>query len=427
MSNSLAIAAVTITLRNLLDHAISSEVSGATVTMQPPDFFTTPSNANHVNLFLYHTSIDAAFRNADMPRQVRPGETGQPPLALNLYYLLTAYGLGDDAIEPLSHRLLGRAMSIFHDHPVLSAADIKAAIPTSSSPPPPPYDLFDQIERVRIIPQPLTLDDMSKLWTTFQAKYRPSAAYQVAVVLIESNRPARTPLPVLRRGQDDRGVDAQSNLTAPYPTLTALTLPSERQPSARLGDVVTLRGHHLDGDAAMIARFRHPRLASPIDIPLAAVVTSGETDVQVTLPNDAAAQSAWAAGSVTVSLVVSRSTDPTNPTRITNELSFALAPLLLTLNPTTASSAAGDFTLTVTCGPEVLPGQRTSLLFGGSEIAADAHTAQTDTLTFRITPVTAASKGDHFLRLRVDGVDSLLVDYQQTPLQFDPNQKVTIT
>jgi hypothetical protein len=423
MSNSLAIAAVTITLRKLLDHAVSDEISGATVTMQAPDVFATPSATSHVNLFLYHTSIDAAFRNSDMPHQVRPGETGQPPLALNLYYLLTAYGAGDDATEPLSHRLLGRVMSIFHDHPVLSAADIKAAIPTTGTPP--PYDLFDQIERVRIIPQPLTGDDMSKLWTMLQAKYRPSVAYQAAVVLIESTRPARTPLPVLRRGKDDRGVDAQSNLTVPYPTLTALMFPAEQQPSAQLGDVITLHGHHLDGDAAMIARFRHPRLALPIDIPLPAVATSGETDVAVTLPNDAAAQSAWAAGSVTVSLVVSRSTDPLNPTRITNELSFALAPRIVTRTPATASSAAA-FTETVTCSPEVRPEQRVSLLFGGSEIAANEHAAQTNTLDFNIVP-TAALKGDQFLRLRVDGVDSLLVDYQHTPLEFDPNQKVTVT
>lgn len=424
MSNSLAIAAVTLTLRNLLDHAVSSEVSGASVTMQAPDVFAAPSTSNHVNLFLYHTTIDAAFRNSDMPRQVRPGETGQPPLALNLYYLLTAYGLGDDAIEPLSHRLLGRAMSVLHDHPVLSAADIRAAIPVAT---PQPYDLFDQIERVRIIPQPLTGDDMSKLWTMFQAKYRPSAAYQVAVVLIESNRPARTPLPVLSRGKDDRGVDALANLIAPYPTLMSLTFPSERQPSAQLGDVITLHGHHLDGDSVM-ARFSHRRLPGPIDRPLTDVITtSGEVDVQVPIPNDAAAQTAWAAGPLTVSLVVTRSADTANPTRTTNELSFALAPRLLTRNPTTASSAAGDFTLTVTCSPQALPEQRVSLLFGGSEIAADAHTAAADTLTFLVAPITAASKGDQFLRLRVDGVDSLLVDYQQTPLQFDPNQMVTIT
>jgi hypothetical protein len=422
MSNSLAIAAVTFTLRNLLAPAISDELSGATVTVQPPDIFATGPSANRINLFLYQTSLDAAFRNADMPRQVRPGETGQPPLALNLHYLLTAYGQGDDASEPFSHRLLGRAMSVFHDHPVLSAADIRAAIPVAN---PQPYDLFDQIERIRIVPQPLTLDDMSKLWTTFQTKYRPSAAYQVAVVLIESNRPSRTPLPVLRRGKDDRGVDAQSNLIAPYPTLTALTLPSEQQPSAQLGDIITLRGHHLDGNG-VTARFTHRRLSTPIDVALPDVIaTSDETELQVPIPNDIAAQTAWAAGPLTVALVIAR-TDPANPIRITNELSFALAPRILTRNPITAASAA-QFTLAVTCSPQILPEQRASLLFGGSEIAADAHTSQTDSLNFTIAPIPPASRGDYFLRLRVDGVDSLLVDYQHPPLQFDPNQKVTIT
>lgn len=419
MSNSLAIAAVTATLRNLLDHGISGELAGATVTTQAPDVFATPSTVHRLNLFLYHTSIDAAFRNSDMPRQVKPGETGQPPLALNLYYLLTAYGQGDDATEPFSHRLLGRAMRVLHDHPLLGLPDIASN--------PPPYDVVDQIERIRIRLHPLTGDDMSKLWTMFQAKYRISAAYEVAVVLIESNRPARTPLPVLRRGKDDRGVDAQSNLTAPYPTLTTLNFPSERQPSAQLGDVITLRGHHLDGDS-VTARFTHRHLPAPINVPLTDVITtSGEVDVQVPIPNDAATQIAWAAGQLTVSLVVTRSADTANPTRTTNELSFALAPRLLTRNPATASSAAGAFTLAVTCSPQVLLEQRVSLLFGGSEIAANALASQTDTLTFRVAPITAASKGEQFLRLRVDGVDSLLVDYAQTPLQFDPNQKVTIT
>ena len=146
----------------------------------------------------------------------------------------------------------------------------------------------------------------------------------------------------------------------------------------------------------------------------------------MTLPNDGAAQSAWAAGSLTVSLVISRSTDPLNPIRITNELSFALAPRILTRNPATAASGA-NLTETVTCSPQVLPEQRASLLFGGRELAANAHTAQTGTLSFTIAPVTAAFKGDQFLRVRIDGVDSLLVDYQHTPLQFDPNQKVTVT
>src|SRR6266850_4384086 len=226
MSNSLAIAAVTATLRQLIEDGVR-DVPGAGASTQPPDKVTT---TNLVNLYLYQTVINAAWRNRDMPRQVKPGETGQPPLALNLYYLLTAYGQGDDSQTVDGHRLLGQAMRVMHDHPVLNSAEIKAAFPDG--------DLEDQIEHVRITPQPMTLDEMSKLWTTFQAKYRISTAYEVSVVLIESTRPSRTPLPVLKRGEDDRGVDAQGNLTPPFPTLIGIVFPTERQPSAELGDTM---------------------------------------------------------------------------------------------------------------------------------------------------------------------------------------------
>lgn len=425
MSNSLAIAAVTATLRKLLDDGIRLELPGSTVTTQPPDKANTAINL--VNVFLYQTMINAAWRNVDMPRQVKPGEAGQPPLALNLYYLLTAYGRDDDSPDPFSHRLLGRAMSILHDHPVLSSDDIKAALPIADQP---FYDLYDQIEHVRITPQPLTLDDMSKLWTTFQAKYRISTAYLASVVLIESKRPARAPLPVLKRGPEDKGVDAQSNLTSPFPTLTEIALPEEkkRQPSAQLGDTLILRGYHLDGDSLTV-QFSNPRLSNPIAIgPLPAITTSGATEITLPLPDDAPSRAAWVAGYYTASIVLTRNSDPVNKTRTTNELAFSLAAHILPpLNPQTAPAAALDFTLTVTCSPEVRPEQRVSLLFGANEIQADAHPAQTATLTFRIKPVTADSVGEHFVRLRVDGVDSLLVKYDETPLRFDDDQKVTIT
>jgi len=44
MSNSLAIAAVTATLRNLIKAGIGSEVPGATVTTKPPDEVTLPAD-----------------------------------------------------------------------------------------------------------------------------------------------------------------------------------------------------------------------------------------------------------------------------------------------------------------------------------------------------------------------------------------------
>src|SRR3984893_18753467 len=116
MSNSLAIAAVTATLRKLLEDGVR-DVPGAVASTQPPDKVTT---TNLVNLFLYQTVINAAWRNRDMPRQLKTGEPGQPPLALTLYYLLTAYGEGDDFQTVDGHRLLGPAMRVIHDNPVLA-------------------------------------------------------------------------------------------------------------------------------------------------------------------------------------------------------------------------------------------------------------------------------------------------------------------
>jgi hypothetical protein len=177
MSNSLAIAAVTATLRELIKRGVRDFLPNPdeNVTTKPLDQARTGnSTPDRINIFLYQTVLNAAWRNMDMPRQSRPGESGQPPLALNLHYLITAYGAGDE--ETKSHRWLGRAMSVLHDHPLLGAEEIRNALPDDS-------ELQAQIERVRITPQPLSLEDMSKLWTTFQTQYRISAAYQVAGVV----------------------------------------------------------------------------------------------------------------------------------------------------------------------------------------------------------------------------------------------------
>lgn len=373
---------------------------------------------NQVNLFLYQTAPNAALRNMDMPRQVHPGETGQPPVALTLHYLLSAYGFGDD--DTAAHALLGDAMRIFNDNAILDRETIQNAFPGN--------DLFTQVERVRITPQTMSIEEISKLWTAFATHYRVSAAFEVSVVLIESLRPTRAPLPVLSRGQNDSGVPVQANLVPPYPTLLGLSLATPKQPSAQLGENLTLQGHDLSGDS-LTAQFSHPLLSAPINVTLTPVTTDAETEVVVALPNDAAAQAAWVPGFYTVALVVGRSSDPTDKTRVTNELPFSLAPRILSLTPNSSAAAGGDFTLTVTCGPQVQPPQRASLLFGSHEILADAHAAATNTLTFLISPVTASMAGQSFYtRLRVNGVDSLLVvDYTQTPPQFDAKQKVTLT
>ena len=177
----------------------------------------------------------------EIPGKTKNGESGHPPLGLNLYYIITAYGQNNNEI--IGHLLLGKAMTILHDHPVFSRQEIQVAFPDSF--------LHEQIERVRITPQPISLDDISKLWTGFQTQYKLSVAYQVSVVLIESKRPTRTPLPVLTRGANDKGVFVQPSVIPPFPTLETVQYPG-RQHGVQQGDELLIKGHHLKGDSVDI-------------------------------------------------------------------------------------------------------------------------------------------------------------------------------
>lgn len=435
MSNSFAIAAATFTLRSLLMRGLGI----SDVTVKPPDVAKQNVQTSRVNLFLYQIAIDVAWRNHDMPRQVKPGETGQPPLPLCLYYLVTAYDAGDD--DSKSQQLLGKAMSVLHDHPLLGAEEIRNATTADLA----DSDLHDQIERVRITPQPLSVEEVSKLWAAFQTNYRLSAAYQVAVVLIESTRPTRTPLPVLTQGKDDRGPSAQADLIPPFPTIERIDLSNGRS-TALLNDQLTLVGHHfaLDtGDPARVeasVQFSTTRLKQPLSVTIP-VNQRTDTQITVTVPHQAGVF--YPAGTYLVSVNVIPTGQPLEM-RTTNDLPLMLAPVVLQINGSNlpAPPAAlisverinvvnglGDATLQIKCKPEVLREQSAVLLLGDRLIKAapiaDPNMTQTDTLTFVAGQIAA---GTYRLRLRIDGVDSPLIDLSN-PAQpkFDDSQQVTIT
>ena len=416
MSNSLAITAVTAALRNLMTAGLQSELAGGSVTTKPLDKARDPNNiTNQLNLFLYNVSYDAAWLNMNIPNRIKPNESGFPPLPLILHYLITAYSQNEDAEDhPVSHTLLGTAMRVLHDHPLLGADEIKAAFTDS--------DLGDQIERVRITPQPMSVEEMSKLWTTFQTNYRISAAYQVSVVLIESLRSPSSPLPVLTRGKDDRGIASQPDLTPVFPTLTKLTI-NNKQPSALLGDTITLEGFHLEGDT-VTAQFKHPRMPEVAVVAATASVTS--TKVEIVIPFGSPQD--WASGIYRVSLLIERAGEQN---RVTNELPFALAPFIISALPLSVNRDPNDEALIeLKCDPPVLPEQSVLLLLSdpdARQVRAEPRLTQTDTLEFVVKDAPVNAVEGFYIRLRVDGVDSLLVkDYEAAIPAFDENQKVKI-
>jgi hypothetical protein len=84
-----------------------------------------------LNLFLYQVTPNTALRNTALPSVNAAGNRiARPPLALDLHYLLTAYGSDDLQAEVL----LGYGMQVFHENPVLSRATVRGVL----NPPVPP-------------------------------------------------------------------------------------------------------------------------------------------------------------------------------------------------------------------------------------------------------------------------------------------------
>jgi hypothetical protein len=214
MSNALAIASVTAVLRDLLnngliDSNISSVIGNVVVSTLAPDRIdiTSTDQQSQLNLFLYQVTPNASWRNVGLPARNAAGERiSNPPLALNLHYLLTAYGAQDLHAEIL----LGYGMQLFHETPVLPRKAIRtslqnpAQVGAGSGLPAAMQALFtselaEQVEQIKIAPETLNTEEISRMWSAFQAHYRPTVAYQASVVLIESKQSIKMALPVAER------------------------------------------------------------------------------------------------------------------------------------------------------------------------------------------------------------------------------------
>jgi Pvc16 N-terminal domain len=438
MSSALAIAGVTQILRDLLNEGIiDGDVAaavGAAVAVRalPPDRLQSVATPDSplLNLFLHRVTRNTGWSNVQLPSRAPDGRlTTNPPLALDLHYLLSAYGFD----ELHGEILLGYALQILHEHPAIGRAQIQTALapPAGIGGGLPPAlqaldrtELADQIEQLRITPDQLSTEEMSRIWTALQTHYRPSVGFQVTVILIERRRPTRAALPVLRVGPDARGPTVFPEVAPPLPQITGIELPV-RQPSARLGETITVRGRHLDG-TGIGAVVRNARLIAPLALAPAAPPAPSARAIRFDIPNDAAA---WIAGPLSLEVEVQKPGEPAP--RRTNAWPLLLAPRADFAGA--AVARVGDFVVVdVDVAPEVRAGQIVSMAAGSAEAPAEPFAgAATSQLTFRFPGLPA---GVYPARLRVDGVDSWLIlrdqapvgpDFEPVPPAFDPTQQIT--
>jgi hypothetical protein len=416
MSDEGAIAAVTKTLRGLILGALT-DVQGAGVDTRPLNELTEGTQDKLVNLYLYQADVDGSLRN-EHRIDLAPGESGDQPLPLVLHYLITPFVRHDPDLE--AHRLLASAIRVLNDNPVLQRNELAVFAPESN--------VAKQLDRIRISWQPFGEKDIYSLWSAFQTPYRMSVAYEVRAVLIDGRRAPRTPVPVLRRGRQNEGPTARGDVDLPFPDLAA-AVPANNQPAARLGDQVALRGTHLAAQQVE-ARLIHPLLPEPVSIPISA---ADVTDHEVRFVLDPATPQRYPAGLWSVALVLTNEIQVGAETQqvvtVTNEVPLAVAPQITELPTEVSQAADGSVTIELGYRPAALPGQPVLLLFDGRAVhpdEPDPHSPPPPTDHPRFT-VQQVEQGRHLIRLRVSGVDSLLVDRSGGTPTFDPSQTLMVT
>ncbi len=128
-------------------------------------------STNKVSLFLYQVLENPHLRNEE-PQRVDDSHLRTPSQVVDLFYLVTPYS--DDKTQ--EKYILGKVMQIFHDNAVLSGTVLQGSLSGTD-------------EEIKLLLSPLSLDDLTKIWSAFQdVAYRLSISYLVTPVKIDSTR-----------------------------------------------------------------------------------------------------------------------------------------------------------------------------------------------------------------------------------------------
>ncbi|HTQ89278.1 MAG TPA: DUF4255 domain-containing protein [Streptosporangiaceae bacterium] len=400
MSNSLAIAAVTSTVRYVLDRALQAphagQVGGAAVTTLHPSALGTDDlvTSAGINVFCFLATPNHAWNLNDLPTRRSDGSlAARPVAAVDLHYLVTCYG--DDAtLEP--QRLLGRVVVALKTTAMLTRDVVAAALDLYADDPDTAFlaesDLAAEVELVKLSPTPLSLEEMSKLWGVLDSPYLLSQTYLATVVLVTAEAQPSLALPVLRR------VIGVSPYTPPR---IEEVQPQPAGSAAATGASLLVTGSGLlpSGDGAALVAVGPAELVPEPD---------ARADAVRVVLNDMVP-----AGLHAVSIRHRAAAGPAGspPSRIM--ATSNAVPLLL--RPEVSAVSTGASTVTLTLAPPLQAGQRVGVQLSRLD---DAGSDAPGVVSLVLPPVTAPSAsvpfprgdvppGTWLVRVQVDGVDNL--------------------
>lgn len=179
-----AVRACSITLRDLLTEALMADGdlaaffnagSGGTmlVGLATPEEMV-EANEEGVAVWLYRVQRDEHTLNLP-PRRLAPDRRSTQPLPLRLHYLVVP--LVARAQRPLATELeqhvLGKVLQVFHDRPNLRGPLLHDDLAGT------PLELMVRLE-------PLSLEEITRVWDALDLSYRLCVSYEVSVVPIDS-------------------------------------------------------------------------------------------------------------------------------------------------------------------------------------------------------------------------------------------------
>jgi hypothetical protein len=181
MATYQAIAVTGNTIRNLLAESWPREVfPGAQFRLFQGANLVTPSFTDlGISIYLYRVGYNTARRNLP-PRKRLNGDRFKSSLALDLYFLLTAWGRSPEQ----QWSLLAWALRAIEDTPVLPAGLLNQNAGSGEDGTAPV--VFGDDESVELVGETLSLQDMVSVWEIAKHNQQPSVSVIARSVLIDS-------------------------------------------------------------------------------------------------------------------------------------------------------------------------------------------------------------------------------------------------
>ena len=128
------------------------------------------NNSVRLSMYLYRILENPYMKNR-FPVEGTGGKLRKPPLTLDLYYLLTPL-VGTPREQQI---VLGKTMQILYDRAILEGPDLSGSLGTSA-------------EEIRLVLNPVSLEELTRVWQALEIPYRLSVCYIARVVIVDSEQ-----------------------------------------------------------------------------------------------------------------------------------------------------------------------------------------------------------------------------------------------